>query len=99
MGRKEQIQERINTLQKQLVAINRIPEDRFSIGTVLRFSANSNNIKWHIVKTAEESWVKVESIQTTATLEDWILNATESNVGYFEVYELKVQPQPLYTSS
>lgn len=93
MGRREEIEGQIAKYQKQLANLNRMPEDRFSIGTMMVFSSES--AKWYIRKVGEEAWTKLNS-STQTDLAGWILEAEESNVGYFEVYEMRTQPNPIY---
>ncbi len=104
MTKKAEVQAEIDKLQAKLNKLNRIGNDNFVLGTVLRFAANQNTVKWHIIKVTEELWVYIGSglagsTTNNGTLEDFILEALDSGVGYFEVYELKTQPNPFYTES
>ncbi|MFY3741602.1 MAG: hypothetical protein HMLIMOIP_002060 [Candidatus Nitrosomirales archaeon] len=95
--KRAEIQEQIADLQSKLDIMNRVPSDTFPFGTVVVFSAASGS-KWHYLKTGEETWLNLQ-VNTAKDLASWILTAVESNVGYFEVYELKVQPTPFFASA
>lgn len=94
---KAEIQAQITALQVQLGILNSAPSDTFPIGTVVVFSASSGS-KWYRVKTAEETWKNLLGA-AEKTLAEWILESMESNIGYFEVYVLKVQETPIFASS
>jgi hypothetical protein len=98
--RKSDIQDRIKDLQSRLDILNRVPTDKFSIGTVVVFSSNGGS-HWYYLKTGEETWISFNKNLSGVEkdLANWILDGIESNVGYFEVYELKVQPNPFFASS
>ena len=84
-------------LQTKLAILNRVPTDSFAFGTVVVFSA-ATGVRWRFVKTAEETWLNLQ-VGGERTLAEWVLDGEESEVGYFEVYELRVQPTPLYASA
>lgn len=88
MSRKTEIQDRIAKLQAQLAIINRTPSDTFHIGTVVVFSSNQNKVHWYYAKTGEEAWLDLKDGTVEKPLADWILNAVESGIGYFEVYDM-----------
>lgn len=105
MGVKEDLQAKLDSIQAKLNVVNRVPEDRFSIGTIALFSA-ATGLKWYYVKIGEESWTSLkgnlpgEGLPSgSKSLAAWILYAVESNIGYFEVYEMKVHPTPFFASS
>lgn len=97
MSKKTEIQAKINELEEQLAILNTAPEDTFNIGTVVLFSATGNK-KWYRTKTGEETWRNIAN-NSEKSLAEWILEAIDSNTGYFEVYELRVQNSPFYTSA
>lgn len=88
----------IADLQAKLAILNGVAEDTFSFGTVMVFAAGLGGAtKWYYHKTQEETWVS--DLGEEKDLASWILVARESNIGYFEVYELRVQPTPFYASA
>jgi predicted DNA-binding protein len=94
--------EQLTTIQGQLSILNGVPEDTFNIGTVVVFASGlSGAVKWYYVKMAEEVWMRLNgsSSGTGKPLNEWALDAVEAHIGYFEVYELKVQPTPIYSHS
>lgn len=93
MGRRQDIEAHIAHYQEQLAKLNRMPEDRFNIGTMMVFSAQGGT-KWYIRKVAEEAWTKLNSSHQN-DLAGWIFEAEETG-SYFEVYEMRTQPQPIY---
>lgn len=101
MPRRDEIQREIEKLERKLALINRIPEDTFPFGTVALFSANENQTKWFIRKVEEEAWLgltpTVDAVEKT--LADWIMEALESEIGYFEVRILDVPNHPFFASS
>jgi hypothetical protein len=102
-SRKVILQEQLNKIQSKLDILNRVPEDTYPFGTIIRFAANGNAVKWHIMKIDEESWIKIgpgfnSSTTVAQSTGDWILEAVDSNIGYFEVYVLTVGNAPIYTS-
>ncbi len=100
MTRKTDITAQIASLQSELNTLNRVPDDTFNLGTVLVFSANSNTTHWYIRKTGVEAWTSMNiSPPVTKDLSSFVADALESNVGYFEVYELRVQPTPFFASA
>lgn len=98
MNRRERLQIQIDELNGQLAFLNRIPEDKFPIGTILVFSA-SHAEDWYILKTAEGTWKNFTRNTITRSLAEWIEEENNADVEYFEVYELKVQPTPFFASS
>jgi hypothetical protein len=96
MSRRDDIQAEIEALQKKLSHLDKIGEDTFHFNTVLQFSAG-NGLKWFIRKIDEETWVNIKTGQT-GTLVDWILDSEEKS-GPFEVYEMRAQPQPVYSGN
>jgi len=100
MTRKADITAQIASLQSELNTLNRVPDDTFNLGTVLVFSANSNSVHWYIRKTGIEAWTSMNLTPTvTKDLSSHIADALESSIGYFEVYELRVQPTPFFASA
>ncbi len=94
---KKAIQADIEKLQKRLAVIDRIPEDKYSIGTAVVFAFNTG-AKRYYVKTEEEGWATVASgSKYVNTLEYWILKSIDES-QYFEIYEMRTQPQPIYAS-
>lgn len=99
MSQRSEIQAEIASLQVQLGILNRVPTDSFNLGTVVVFAAgNSGSVKWYYNKVAEETWAN-SATGVEKDLAGWILETMESNIGYFEVYELKVQPTPFFASA
>lgn len=99
MTQKQKLQAEIVVLQDKVNILNRAPADTFNFGTVVVFaSGQGGRVKWYYVKVAEETWQDMKN-NSEKSLADWILNAHESNIGYFEVYELKPQPAPIYASA
>lgn len=96
MGQRQVLIAQIAALQTRLDILNAVPDDLFSFGTVVVFSA-ANNVRWYYHKTAEETWTSNTGVEKD--LAAWILTAKESSIGYFEVYELRVQPAPFYASA
>ena len=95
---KEDIQTNIAKLQAELALLNSVAEDTFSFGTVVVFSSGST--KWHYVKVAEEAWKPMGSSSVPErSLAEWVLNAVQANIGYFEVYVLTVAATPFFASS
>lgn len=94
MGRKQEIENEIKELQKDLVILSRVGEDTYPIGTLALFTGTR---KWYYVKVAEESWRNVGG-NREQELRDWIFEAEKSNVGYFEVYILNPDQSPIYAS-
>lgn len=86
------IQAKINILQAS-------PSDTFPLGRIALFASNSGNTRWYYVKVAEESWKDLNNPGITKPLNEWILQARESGVGYFEVYEMRPQASPFYASA
>lgn len=93
---RQEIINQIAALQNKLAVLNSVPEDLFNFGTVVVFASPGH--KWWRVKTEEETW-KDFSTNEEKSLSEWVLEAKQSNIGYFEVYELKVQPAPFYASA
>lgn len=99
MGLKERIQKEIEKLQRQLEDLNKAPEDIYPIGTVIIFATAQQ--RWFIEKVAEETWQKIKQgiDRKQQSLAEWILEAEESNVGYFEVYVTQTMPEPIYAKA
>lgn len=86
-------------IDQKLSVINRVPEDTFNFGTVLVFSARTGH-KWYYVKINEETWQDKQSNDgAVAPLVDWIFDAINSNIGYFEVYVMTPAEIPIFASS
>lgn len=98
MTLKSDIQAQIAALQAQLAILNGAPNDTYNLGTIARFAANSNTTHFHYKKTAVETWTDMSS-GVQQDLASWILNATQSNIGYFEVYILSPAASPIYSHS
>jgi hypothetical protein len=96
VGQRQVLIAKIAELQAKLNILNAVPSDTFNFGTVVVFAA-ANNVKWYYNKTAEETWADSKGVEKD--LATWILEARESAIGYFEVYELRVQPVPFYASA
>lgn len=87
-------------IDKQLSIIDRVGEDKFPIGTIALFSANTGD-KWYYIKTGEEEWRYLHASTTRGIvkqLREWILEAEQSGIGYFEVYRLLAADTPFYSS-
>lgn len=97
MTLRQNLEAQVIEAQRQLAILDNIDEDIFNFGTVAVFSAPSHP-RWYYVKVAEESW-KSFTNGTQKALADWIFEAEESNVGYFEVYMMTAAPDPFYASS
>lgn len=91
------IQAQIVALQAKLAILNLAPTDTYPFGTMVVFSPQVGP-KWFYFKTAEESWRDIHSA-IEKPLNEWILAAKESPVGYFEVYVLITQASPIYASA
>jgi hypothetical protein len=102
MSRKTEIQSEIASLQAKLNILNRVGDDTFNLGTVLVFAAKNNTVHWYIRKTNIDTWISMTTANPTPILSkdlfSFISDALESDIGYFEVYELRVQPNPFFTS-
>jgi hypothetical protein len=102
MSRKTEIQSKIANLQAELNILNRVGDDTFNLGTVLVFAAKNNTVHWYIRKTNIDTWISMTTVNPTPILSkdlfSFISDALESDIGYFEVYELRVQPNPFFTS-
>lgn len=89
-------------ITRKLAILNSIGEDTFPFGTVMVFNA-ATGAKWYYVKIAEERWQKLGTSAIEGPhqrpLSEWIFYTEESPIGYFEVYELRVQPAPFYASA
>lgn len=96
MTKKQDLLDQIAELQAEVNILNTAPSDTYPLGTVVRFVANSNTIKWHYIKTSEETWLSMES-SISKSLSEWILDAVDSSIGYFEVYLLPVADTPFYS--
>lgn len=105
MSEKAQVQTQIAALQAKLVILNRIPEDTFPFGTILRFAGS--NFKWHYMKVEEESWTPLNGGSSTSgsyslgphPIDYWVVSALDSNIGYFEIYVLSPAASPIFASS
>lgn len=89
------LQAQVAALQAQIAILQSSPSDTYNLGTVVVFS--SANAKWYYWKVAEETWESAQGVQKP--LNEWILDAKLSPVGYFEVYVLTVAPSPIYASA
>jgi hypothetical protein len=98
MSLRDEIVSQIADLEQTLSVVNRFPADTYNLGTVVVFAADHNNLQWHYIKVAEETWKKFGT-SAEATLAKWILSAIQSDIGYFEIYVLAVAPNPIYTSA
>jgi len=79
-----------------VVILSQAPTDIYNFGTVVVFASGVSGVtKWYYLKVAEELWMDFAT-GTEKTLSEWILNANEANIGYFEVYVLTVAPSPIY---
>ncbi len=97
MALRDDLEAQIASLEARLAILNGAPEDTYNFGTVVVFS--SANSRWHYVKDNEESWRDMTNGGPTKPLSEWILEARESPVGYFEVYVLSVANTPIYAAS
>jgi hypothetical protein len=95
---KAEIQAKITVLQTQLGILNNSPSDTYPIGTMVVFSAAAGQ-RWYRLKIAEELWRNMTNVNEERSLAEWILAASESNIGYFEVYVLTVAATPIFASS
>lgn len=96
MSRISMIQAQIAELNRQLGILNSAPADTFPLGTVVVFNAATGS-KWYYFKVAEETWASKDGEEKD--LASWILEAMDSNIGYFEVYKLLVSPTPIFASA
>lgn len=96
MTKLQELQEQIAELQAEVNILNSAPSDTYPFGTVVRFVANSNTTKWHYIKTSEETWLSMEA-SSSRSLSEWILDAVNSDIGYFEVYLLTVAGSSFYS--
>ena len=86
-------------IDRKLGILNRVGEDTFNLGTVVVFSAASG-VHWYYRKVAEETWRDMQSQSgAVSTLAEWVLEAEDANVGYFEIYALTPAQTPFYASS
>jgi hypothetical protein len=91
------LQVQIAALQSELTALLRVPADTFFFGTILRFQHGAS--MWHYIKVAEETWKDMVH-NTEKDLPSWVLQTLNDLSGaYFEVYEVRPQPTPFYTSA
>jgi hypothetical protein len=97
MSRKTEVQAQIASLQTEYTLLNRVPSDAFSFGTIVVFASATS--KWYYLKVAEETWRSMQGTTQEKDLASWVAFAYESAIGYFEVYELKVQPTPFFASA
>ena len=97
MTLRDELNAEITEAQRKLAILNSAPSDTFNLGTAVVFSA-ANGFKWYYVKTSEETWLDLRS-GNAKDLASWILEAKDSAIGYFEVYELRPQPAPVYASA
>jgi hypothetical protein len=97
MGIREDLLAQITDLQGKVAILDSAPEDIYTLNTVVLFDA-ANGSKWYYRKTDEESWVNVKG-GIVRNLAYWIYLATQSNVGYFEVYVLTPEEVPIFASS
>ncbi len=98
MQTRAEILNKIAELQLLLGRYDATPEDVFHFGTIIRIAANNNMTKWHIIKTAEDTWRYLGGNGVERTLAEWILQATDSDLGYFEVYVLEPGSIPIYVN-
>ncbi len=94
MNRLEIIAE-IQRYELMLQRYDSVPEDMFNFGTIIRIAANNNVTKWHLIKDGEESWRYLDG-NGSKTLAEWILEAIDVGLGYFEVYVLSPGNTPIY---
>lgn len=98
MGIKATLQAEIAERQAKLNIFNTIPEDTYSLGTLALFSGGGS--KWYYVKTAEETWKKVDGSNEVRELAEWIyLNKVLAPDLYFEVYIMTPSALPIYASA
>ncbi len=91
-----ELQAQVAALQLKINVLQSVGEDTFPLNTVALLSSATS--KWFYRKTAEESWLDLNSGKIKQ-LREWILEAKESPQGYFEVYILTVPNTPYYASS
>ncbi len=94
---RQEIIDEIAELQALLARYDAVPEDNFNFGTIIRIAANQNLTKWHLLKVAEDTW-KYLGGQAEKSLQEWILQAIDQNLGYFEVYVLEAQENPIFVN-
>jgi hypothetical protein len=98
MTLRQDIIDQIAALQAQLSILNTAPPDTYNFGTVVVFASTGH--KWYYAKTAEETWLQLNGTSVIEkSLSEWILEAKQSGIGYFEVYIMTVAPTPIYASS
>jgi hypothetical protein len=91
------LQAEIAALQARLTVLNRVPADTFFFGTVLRFQHGAT--MWHYIKVEQETWADMKT-GVEKDLPSWVLDALDALSGaYFEVYEVRPQPTPFFTSA
>lgn len=97
MSKKSDIENELAKLNKKLQILNSAPNDTYPFGTVVVFSAVE---EWYYVKIGEESWKKLgkSNLNEELSLAEWILNSVEADVGYFEVYVMITDEDPIYSS-
>lgn len=100
VSKRQELQQAIDQLNAQLTILNSVPTDSFPVGTVVVFSSNNNTRHWHYRKLVNELWTPMAyNSKKELPLEEWILQAKQTDIGYFEVYVLTVAETPFYASS
>jgi hypothetical protein len=96
MPSKAELQAQITLLQAQLAQLNSIPEDTFPFGTIAIISYGPGGVgKYYRVKVEEETWKNLVN-SDEKSLSEWIVEAIDSNIGYFEVYVAVAEEVPFY---
>lgn len=100
VSKRQELQQAIDQLNAQLTILNSVPTDSFPVGTVVVFSSDNNTRHWYYRKLNNELWTTMLfKSKEEKPLEEWILQTTQSDIGYFEVYVLTVAETPFYASS
>jgi hypothetical protein len=94
MGIRGEIQKEIVKLQQKLARIEGMPEDTHPIGTIVVF-APSQGKKYHFIKEDEETWRSMKG-GPVKELIAWIEDSVGK--GYFEVYVMEADNQPIFAS-
>lgn len=94
MGIRGEIQQEIARLQQKLNRIDGMPEDTHPIGTIVVFSPTVGK-KYHFIKENEEQWRSMKG-GPVKELIAWIEDSVGK--GYFEVYVMEADNQPIFSS-
>lgn len=93
--RKSDIEKEIAQLQRKLDRLNDVPADTFAIGSILLLKAA--NREWYIRKVATDAWISSAVGGEERAVQEHILRAEESNIGSFDVFELRPRNVAFFT--